>query len=186
MLTAPETEPTPAPSQVEAPAPPSDRLAGPSILSQDITLPPVLPLLNTTWNIVTTQLVRSGEEATVTGERYELRFSKGSLSDDEVITIKDYDHDILDVELGPHGTKFGEPVTLSIDIRGTAADPGSKYYDQREPVVYWLNDGTNRWEQIPSTVDWARGRVEARLEHFSRYCVGGKAGWKGQPNREQE
>jgi hypothetical protein len=186
LLTAPEPEPTPAPAEVTAPAPPAGRLAGPSILGLEIKLPPILPLLSATWNLVATKLVRVGEEASVSGARYELEFQRGSLSKDALITIKDYDHDILDVELGPHGTKFEETVLLSIDFTGTAADPGSAYYDHSEPAVFWLNEATNKWEEVPSTTDWSRRRIQARLQHFSRYVVGGKAGWKGQPSREQE
>lgn len=187
MLTAPEASTTSTEtSQEGAPAPPHGRLAGPSILGLEIKLPPILPLLSATWTTITSKLVRVGEETTVTGARYELDFHRGSLAKDELITIKDYDHDILDVELGPHGTKFGEPVTFSIDFTGTAADPGSVYYDHLEPAVFWLNETTNKWEEVPSTTDWDRRRIVVRLEHFSRYVVGGKAGWKGQPNREQE
>ena len=189
LLTAPETGSTPsaaATGPVPAPAPPNGRLAGPSISSLGITLPPVLPLVTTTWNVVATKLVRTGEVTTVSGARYTLDFQRGSLTSDALITIQDYDHDILDVELGPHGTRFVDPVTLSIDFSGTAADPGAAWYDHREPAVYWLNDATNQWEEIPSATDWDRKRIEVRLQHFSRYIVGGKAGWKGQPSREQE
>jgi hypothetical protein len=188
MLTAPEPEPESASvaTEVTAPAPPSGRLAGPSILGTGIKLPPILPLLADTWRLVTATLVRVGEVTTVRGERYELQFSPGSLSQDALITIKDYDPDILDVELGPHGTKFGEPVVLSIDFTGTRSDPGSEWYDHSEPVVYWLNETKNQWEEVPSTTDWQSRKIHVRLEHFSRYVVGGKAGWKGQPNREQD
>ena len=184
LVTAPEPEPSAAAQEVSAPAPPSGRLAGPSFLSLDVKLPPILPLLSMTWNVVAAKLVRVGEETTVVGSRYELEFHRGSLDKDAMITIKDYDHDILDVELGPHGTKFDDPVLLSIDFSGTAADPGSAWYDHSEPAVFWLNEATNRWEEVPSVTDWSRNRIEARLNHFSRYVVGGKAGWKGQPNRE--
>ena len=185
---APAAESTSAPTSrtVTAQAPPDGRLAGPSILALGVEVPPIYPLLQTAWRVVTSTLVRAGEITTVKGERYELHFARGSLAKDALITIQDYDHDVLDVELGPHGIQFGEPVLLSIDISGTAADPGSVWYDHREPVVYWLNEEADRWEVVPSRTDWSRKRVEVRLEHFSRYVVGGKAGWKGQPNREQE
>ena len=189
LLTAPEPEPSntsTATADTQAPAPPHGRLAGPSLLSLGIDLPPILPLLTATWNTVTAKLVRVGEVTTVTGARYELDFQRGSLEKDALITIKDYDHDILDVELGPHGTKFGEPVTFTIDFTGTAADPGSDYYDYRKPAVFWLNEVTNKWEEVPSTTDWENRRIQVRLQHFSRYVVGGKAGWRDQPNREQE
>jgi hypothetical protein len=186
MLTAPEPEPASLATDVTAPAPPSGRLAGPSILGTGITLPPILPLLAESWRLVTAQLVRVGEVTRVSGARYELQFASGSLSKDALITIQDYDSDILDVELGPEGTKFGEPVVLSIDFSGTRSDPGAAWYDHSEPVVYWLNETKNEWEVVPSTTDWASKKIHARLQHFSRYVVGGKAGWKGQPSREQD
>lgn len=191
LLTAPEPEPSAAtgdarPAPPPAPAPPSSRLTGPSIHALGIELPPILPALATAWRVVTAELVRAGEVTKVTGARYELHFAQGSLEQDALITIRDYDPDILDVELGPHGIAFGEPVVLSIDFSGTAADPASAWHDHRQPAVYWLNEAANRWEEVPSRTDWSRKRVEVRLEHFSRYVVGGKAGWKGQPSREQE
>lgn len=188
MLTAPDPEPAASTesSTVVAPPPPSGRLAGPSILATGTSLPPILPLLTSAWRTVTAELVKVGEVATVSGERYELQFARGSLSKDALVTIQDYDADILDVQLGPHGTKFGEPVVLSIDFAGTRSDPGAAWYDHSEPVVYWLNEVTNLWEEVPSTTDWQAKKVRVRLEHFSRYIVGGKAGWRGQPNREQE
>lgn len=189
LLTSPELETSatttsaPATEPVTAPAPPAGRLAGPSLIG--IELPPILPLLQTAWRTLTSTLVRVGETKAVSAGRYELDFQKGSLSKDIEVTITDYDSDILDVELGPHGTQFDEPVLLSIDFGGTAADPGAAAHDpNREPAIFWLNENTNQWEEVPSTTDWSRHRIEARLKHFSRYVVGGKAGWKGQPSRE--
>jgi hypothetical protein len=176
LVTAPGPEPSPPASETTAPAVPSDRLTGPLART----------LAAAQWHVIAAQLVQAGEVTTVSGGRYELQFERGSLANDELITIRDYDSDVLDVELGPHGTKFGEPVVLSIDFTGTRADPGAAWYDHSEPVVYWLNEATNRWEEVPSRTDWSRRRVEARLEHFSRYVIGGKAGWNGQPSREQE
>ena len=191
LLTSPELETSatstsaPVTEQETAPAPPAGRLAGPSFLG--IELPPIMPLLQSAWRTLTSTLVRVGDEKTVAAGRYELDFQKGSLSKDALVTITDYDSDILDVELGPSGTQFDEPVLLSIDFVGTAADPGAATYDpNREPAIYWLNEKTNQWEEVPSTTDWSRHRIEARLKHFSRYLVGGKAGWKGQPSREDD
>lgn len=189
LLTAPDPATSRTTTEIvqpEAPPPPSGRLAGPSILATGITLPPVLPVLKSAWRTLTATLVRVGEVKTVSGGRYSLDFQSGSLSEDAVITIQDYDSDILDVELGPSGTRFGDPVRLSIDFTGTAADPGSDWYDHREPAVFWLNETTNQWEEVPSTTDWEHKRIEVQLHHFSRYVVGGKAGWKGQPNRADD
>jgi len=53
-------------------------------------------------------------------------------------------------------------------------------------VLYWLDDRTNHWEEVPGgRTDWARKKYIVPLQHFSRYVLGGKAGWKqGPPPRE--
>ncbi len=184
-LTAPAPETAPVSQEVTPPPPPS-RLAGPSILSTGTQLPPILPVVTQSWYVLTAKVARKDEVTVVSGGRYQLSFERGSLDKDALITIEEYDNDILDIQLGPHGTVFGEPVLLSIDFTGTTADPGSIWADGSELVVYWLNEKTNLWEEVPGTTDWARRRHNVRLEHFSRYVVGGKAGWKQQPDREQD
>ena len=122
----------------------------------------------------------------VTGHRWSLQFEKGSLTSDAQITIQDYDADVLDVQFGPHGTKFPVPVTLSVDFSNTTADPGAAQADGREPVLYWLNDRTNAWEEVPGRVDWVHKKLIVQLPHFSRYVVGSKAGWKNAPPRDND
>ncbi len=162
----------PPPSRLSAPA---DRGMDTNNLTQlvawyDVCATPVLP----------------GVFTRVLGSRYELEFSKGSVDQLELITIKEYDRDVIDVQFGPHGLKFGEPVVLSIDFTGTKADPGAAGYDHSEPVLYWLNEETKQWEEVPGRTDWQRRRHIVRLEHFSRYVLGGKAGWRDTHPREGE
>jgi hypothetical protein len=172
---APSTNGEPgAPSAVvQAPQPPS-LLGG--------ALPIIDKLLS--WTTVVQTLVRKDQVAVVSGHRWSLEFDKGSLSADALITIQDYDPDVLDVEFGPHGTQFPVPVTLSVDFSNTACDPGVAQYNGREPVLYWLNDRTNAWEEVPGRVDWAHKKLIVKLPHFSRYVVGGKAGWKHDPSHQ--
>ena len=138
-------------------------------------------LLN--WVQVCDVLVRKDADTVFTASHYELHFAKGSLANDTRVTIKEYDPNVLDVQFGPDGTQFGVPVELSVDFRGTAADPGSALYDEREPVLYWLDESTNQWVEVPSRTDWVNRRLNAELQHFSRYMVGGKAGWGPTPSR---
>src|SRR5262245_45379220 len=184
LLTAPgsATEPgvvvEPAASAAVVVAPPPPSLLG-SVLS------PVDSLIN--WVPVVQKLVRRDEDVVVTGHRWSLHFEKGSLDSDQTITIKDYDANVLDVQFGPHGTKFPVPVTLSIDFSNTDADPGLALSSETpQPVLYWLNERTNKWEEVPGQTDWANKRHVVRLEHFSRYVLGGKAGWKHQPQQMDE
>jgi hypothetical protein len=165
----------PPPSRLYAPAPGSTE--SPALLGD---------ILNLAWHIIGVKDVRVGRLEFVQANRYELTFAKGSLSEDITCTVKEYDPDILDIELGPHGTKFLEPVTLSIDFSKTAADPGSAIANGCEPVVWWWNDELRRWEEVPGTTDWDARRHVVRLAHFSRYVVGGKAGWKHDPFTETE
>jgi hypothetical protein len=172
----------PAPGRADAPVVESGRApapAPPSLLGG--VLNTVEKILN--WTTVVQKLVRKDQETVVTGHRWSLQFEKGSLASDAVITIEDYDADVLDVQFGPHGTQFLVPVTLSVDFSNTAADPGAALNDGSEPVLYWLNERTNLWEEVPGHTDWANKKHIVRLEHFSRYVLGSKAGWKHQPQR---
>lgn len=188
---APETGPasTPAPAEVatdDTVPPPPGVLSVPTGASADLTLPIVGPLLSVVWTKICEKFVPAGRVEVVKANRYELTFAKGSLRSDITCTVQEYDQNVLDIQLGPHGTKFLEPVTLSIDFSGTAADPHSAIADGCEPVLWWWNDGKRRWEEVPGRTDWAARRHIVRLEHFSRYVVGGKAGWKQEPLTETE
>ena len=136
------------------------------------------------WVTVVQTLVLESQPAVVTGHRWTLQFAKGSLTADALVTIQDYDPNVLDVQFGPSGTRFTVPVTLTVDFSNTAADPGAAQFDGREPVLYWLNDQTGAWVEMPGRVDWEQKKLIVQLPHFSRYVVGGKAGWKGAPNRD--
>ena len=183
-LTAPLTPDSAAPGVV-APPPPS-RLSIPTDpLSADLPLDTLVSAPD--WQLIQSLPVLAGVDMQVTGSRYTLRFAKGSLEKSETITIKEYDPNVLDVEFGPSGTRFGTPVELSIDFAGTPADPRTVHADQSDPVLYWLNESTNRWEEVPGGVtDWVNMRYVVHLEHFSRYVLGGKAGWRQTPRTESD
>lgn len=182
-LTAPVVEGGRPPAAV-APAPPS-LLATPvdpsnGTLAQDSLAAPV-------WQLIQSVPVLQGVAMQVSASHYTLRFAKGSLTSSALITIQEYDPNVLDVEFGPSGTKFATPVMLTIDFAGTPADPRTVYADQSEPVLYWLNETTNRWEAVPGGVtDWQHMKYVVPLEHFSRYVLGGKAGWKQSPRTEND
>jgi len=174
LLTAPAAGTTAAERDVSQVPPPASLLGG--------VIDGVNKLLN--WTTVVTKLVLKDQVTVVTGHRWTLEFEKGSLLSDALVTIQDYDPDVLDVQFGPSGTKFPVPVTLTVDFSNTAADPGAAQYAGHAPVLYWLNDQTNTWVEMPGRVDWAGKKLIVQLPHFSRYVVGGKAGWKGSPNRQ--
>ena len=146
---------------------------------------PTLPLAKSllSWAKICDVLVRKGEDRLVSASHYELHFHDGSLATDTTVTIQEHDPGVLDVQLGPHGVQIGTSVELSVDFAGTAADPGSVIYDHSEPVLYWLNERTNAWEEVPGRTDWASKKHIVELRHFSRYVLGGKAGWHQVPGR---
>ncbi len=180
--TAPAPSIAMAPDAV-APAPPSRLSAGSDLLPLPLPVPISLTL---DWRTLLSIPVLAGEDCLVQSGRYQLHFSKGSLHKSETITIRDYDSDVLDVQFGPHGTQFGTPVELSIDFSGTKADLRAFRDHVREPVLYYLNEDTNTWEVVPGKTDWVNRRHIVYLEHFSRYVLGTKAGWKGQTSRDSE
>ena len=179
ILTAPATDSTSASTNERGVAqvpPPANLLGG--------VLNTVDKLLN--WTTVVQTLVLKNNVAVVTGHRWSLEFEKGSLSADATITIQDYDPNVLDVQFGPHGTQFPVPVTLSIDLSNTDADPSVPRYNGCEPQLYWLNVETNKWEEIPGRLDAVNKKLIVKLPHFSRYVVGSKAGWKHQPQKQDD
>lgn len=155
-----------------------------------ISVPP-LPsadslLRNVVWYPVKSLLVTQGTDVVVSGSRYRLHFFKNSLDADQLITIQEYDANRADVTFGPHGIKFVTPVELTVDFSGTTYDVAPTRDDVAEPALFYWNEDTQRWEELAGKVDWSRRTVTVYLEHFSRYALGSKAGWKHQPNRAEE
>src|SRR5262245_4089963 len=79
-----------------------------------------------TWHMIASEKFNPGQDAVappLTGGRYTLVFSQGSLSNAMTISISERDSKVVDVMLGPDGIKFDAPVTLAIDYTGTPNDP---------------------------------------------------------------
>jgi len=177
LPTAPAATPV-APVQA-APDPPSRLRIGSTNLTTVLD-----PVLNVTWKLICSAFVVKGTSATMIASHYTLQFAPGSLSQSATITMQEYDSTVLDVQFGPHGTQFGTPVLLTIDFSNTACDPGVMTGGTPEPVLWYLNETTNTWEQVPDGVtDWKNRTYTVPLHHFSRYVLGGKAGWKEGPPR---
>lgn len=129
------------------------------------------------WYELVSRWVDSGIEKLVRGGRYELRFHTASLREEgKQIVIREWSPDVLEFELGPHGTVFDEPVDLLIDFAGTNADSTSANYDGSPPELYWFNEGTGEWDIVPGKI--VGMKYQASLEHFSQYGLArGKSGW---------
>ena len=126
-----------------------------------------------TWYLVASAWVTPEASVKVEGSRYSLKFPSGSVAKQELITIRERDPLVADVEFGPHGTWFVIPVEATIDYKGTSNDPESESYNGLEPAVYWYNPVARAWQPIPYTEDKKLKKVTFLLEHFSRYALQG-------------
>ena len=127
------------------------------------------------WSLVASGWVTPEKSAKVEGSRYLLKFPKGSVAERELVTIRERDPLVADVEFGPHGTWFLIPVEVTIDYRGTAYDPESESYNGLVPTVCWYDPAAQAWQVIPSRADKKLKKVRFLLEHFSRYAMLGGA-----------
>ena len=171
LVSTPDNSDAPAAVAAAAPAPPSFlRTTG----ADTLFAPPIV----LDWKLVTSMLVAPGNDVAVPAGRFTLDFRQSSLEKPELVTVMMYDPNILDVKFGPHGTQFKTPVRVTINFAGTAADPGSGSTEKLRPVLWYLDETQNRWVEVPGKVNWETKQYVVYLEHFSRYVLGSKAGWK--------
>jgi hypothetical protein len=132
------------------------------------------------WYAVARQWVRPGTLTTVRGSRYSVTFLPGSLLRGVEATIHEYDPGIADFQLGPHGTRFLMPVTLTVSYAGTDLDPASPGYAGGAPSLVWLNPGSGLWELVPGVNNPLTKTYTVQLSHFSRYALRGGASGTGE------
>ena len=136
-------------------------------------------VVDTDWQLVTSQPVDAGSRVTVEGSRYTLNFDQWSLSTNLTVTIKERDPGIVDVDLGPEGSTFYDPVRLDIDYRGTEFDRSLPGYTGKQPKLFWFNASTRAWVLVPGEDDPEKSVYSVKLQHFSRYAMGeGTSGWE--------
>jgi hypothetical protein len=127
--------------------------------------------------------VTPAAERTLAGGRYELAFPVGAVGQATQVKLTEPDSSKILFELEPHGAQFAVPVVLTIDYRGTNADPDSPNYDGSMPVLYWFDDRAAAWVEVRGVSDVGDKRHIVQLDHFSTYSlsgrarVGGKGGW---------
>ena len=128
-------------------------------------------------------VVTPAAERTLAGGRYELAFPVGAVGHTTHVKLTAPDSSKILFELEPHGSEFAVPVVLTIDYRGTNADPDSPNYDGSMPVLYWFDDRAAAWVEVRGVSDVGDKRHIVQLDHFSTYSlsgrakVGGKGGW---------
>lgn len=130
--------------------------------------------------LLASEWVDAGVAKTVVGGRYQLDFAPGSLSSGAQITISAQDPKVLKWELGPHGTVFGDPVTLTVDYAGTNADPTSSNYDGSIPVLLWLNPAFGSWEVVAGRNLPQQHMYVVKLAHFSSYAMASRSSGTGE------
>ena len=104
-----------------------------------------------------------------------LDFQNGSLSAPKSISISDVTEPMLGsnefshpVELGPDGTTFDKPVTLTLAFDGSKVPAGVPF--DKLAILVWKGDS---WDIVPnSVVNTADNTVSAPISHFSVYSVG--------------
>jgi len=166
-----------------------DNPTGP--VSGQQTTPALWPLdlvTDIVWKVVCAQEVDPGQVTSMKGSRYTLTFQSQSLLESLLVTIKERDPDIVDVELGPDGSQFYKPVTLTIDYSKTRYDQTQPNYAGRRPNMFWFNPDTQAWVLVPGTDDPRQCLYTVNLQHFSRYAMGdGTSGWEdGQDDHGKE
>jgi hypothetical protein len=109
--------------------------------------------------------------------RWSLQFHTGSLSLPRLISIAQASDATVRVQFGPDGTRFGTPVDLTISYAGTSLDPASSTYHGQTPVFVWFDPSQSKWVELPFVNDTAAKVLRVKLQHFSTYGVGGRAGW---------
>jgi hypothetical protein len=108
--------------------------------------------------------------AKVEGSRYSVKLPKGCVAKSELITIRERDPMVVDVEFGPHGTWFLVPVEVTIDYKEPPTIPNQSTMG-RSRRCSWFNLTARAWQVIPSVADKKLKKVTFLLEHFSRYAM---------------
>jgi hypothetical protein len=131
---------------------------------------------NPQWYTVASKSIHPLTGGVVSGSRYRVTVLPLALLQTTTISIREYNPNILDFELLPHGTQFLVPVTVDVDYAGTSLDPASPNYQGGLPVLLWLNPGTGLWELVPGVNNPLTKKYTVLLTHFSRYALGKQQG----------
>jgi hypothetical protein len=130
------------------------------------------------WYAVGEGIALPNQAVVIRGSRYTLVIPAGAVQEPVLITIREHDPDVPDVELGPDGLQFAMKVQLRVDYRGTTVDPNSPNYTGDDPALFWYNPATGGWERMPGKDLFHARTYVGFLCHFSRYAMTeGTMGW---------
>lgn len=131
--------------------------------------------LGTATGASTTRTIRGLLGGQVAAGDFRVIFPPGSILGTAQVTVTQADLSVKEVELEispPSANLFLVPVLLVADCREM------KPQLLKLQTIYWWNPATSRWQAVPGVTISLLGRsVQAPLWHFSKYKVGGKAGW---------
>ena len=143
--------------------------------------PESMPVVEPTAELVTrtsastTRTINGLLGGQVAAGDFRVIFPPGSILGIAQVTVTQADLSAKEVELEispPSANAFLVPVLLVADCREM------KPQLLKLQTIYWWNPNTSRWQAVPGVVINLLGRsVQVPLWHFSKYKVGGKAGW---------
>ena len=74
----------------------------------------------------------------------------------------------LPYDLGPHGTTFDQPITITCSYATYEIPPGVA---EEDLVMGYYDDDTGQWLELPSVVDIANATVSTLTDHLSTYTI---------------
>ena len=96
---------------------------------------------------------------------HELVIPKGALTQEELIVAEAPPSSLVDVRFFPHGLQFGKPSQLKLSYKQCVRPTSSEF------LIAYLGQGGRVLELPPSVDQKDDDRVEADIDHFSRYAV---------------
>jgi hypothetical protein len=75
---------------------------------------------------------------------------------------------VLAYTFGPDGAKFNPAITLTLKYELNNLPQGA---DEKTLYIALWDTATNKWVELPSTVDTANHTITAKISHFSLYTV---------------
>jgi hypothetical protein len=96
---------------------------------------------------------------------HELVIPKGALDHEVLITAEAPTTSLVNVQFGPEGLQFLEPAQLTLSYKGCVRPTSAEF------LIAYLGQGNRILELLNSTDQKVDDKVEAGIDHFSRYAV---------------
>jgi hypothetical protein len=96
---------------------------------------------------------------------HELVIPKGALDREELITAEAPTTSLVNVRFGPEGLQFQTPAQLTLSYKGCVRPMSAEF------LIAYLGQGNRILELLNSTDQKVDDKVEAGIDHFSRYAI---------------